>query len=97
VELRTYVWRHIGLIALYSAFILVAGEVSRLARHLHYPLSREIILGRGLHLAAKMISVFSTEYIQDLIMDTDLEGDPRLLRDTTRVKYVTSLGGICAI
>jgi hypothetical protein len=63
VELRTYIWRYIRLITLYSAFILVAGEVSCLARYLRYPVSRDIILERGSHLSAKMISVFSTEYI----------------------------------
>lgn len=97
VELRTYIWRYIGLMTPYSAFILVAGEVSRLARHLRYPSSRDIILERGSHLSAKMISVFGTEYIQELVMDRDLERNPGSFEDTTGVKYITSLVGICAI
>ncbi|PSS18866.1 hypothetical protein M430DRAFT_19454 [Amorphotheca resinae ATCC 22711] len=96
-ELRTYIWRYIGLMTPYSAFILVADETSRLAHHLHCPSSRRLILERGSHLSTKMISVFGTEYVQDFVIDRDCEGNPNPLEDTTGVKYVTSLGGICAI
>jgi hypothetical protein len=82
---------------LYSAFILVAGKVSCLARHLRYPLSRDIILEQGSHLSAKIILVFGTEYIQELVMDRDLERNPGFFEDMTEVKFITSLGGICAI
>jgi hypothetical protein len=44
-----------------------------------------------------MISVFDTEYIQGLVMDRGLEGNHRSFGDTTKVKYITSLGGVCAI
>lgn len=94
-ELRTYIWRYIGLITPYSAYFLVEGETSRLARHLHCPSSHHIILEQGSRLSAKMISVFGTEYIRDWIMDRDRESN--LVRDTTEVKYVSSLGGICAV
>ena len=97
VELRTYIWRYIGSMTPYSALILVVGEVFRLARHLCYPSSRDIILDQGSHLSVKMISIFGTEYIQELVMDRDLEGNPGSIKDTTGVKYMTSLGGICAI
>ena len=96
-ELRTHIWRFVGLRTPYSAFILVADEVSRLARHLHCPTSREICLNQGSHLSAKMVSVFGTEYIQDLILDRDYERTHKILKDITWVRYITSLGGICAI
>jgi hypothetical protein len=44
-----------------------------------------------------MISVFGTEYIQELVMDRDLERNPGSFEDTAGVKFITSLGGICAI
>lgn len=94
-ELRTYIWQDIGLMTPCSAFILVTGETSRLARNLHCPSTRHIILERGSRISAKMISVFGTEYIQELNVDTDSEGD--LVGDTTEVKYFSSLHGICAI
>jgi len=97
VELRTYIWQYIGLMTPYSAFILVADKVSPLAHYLRYPLSRDIILERGSHLSAKMISIFGTEYIQELVMDRDLEDNPGSFGHTTEVKYITSLSGICAI
>lgn len=94
MELRTCIWRYTGLTTPYSAFILVTGETSRLGRYLRSPPSREVIIERGSWLSAKMISVFGTEYIQSLIIDTHFQGR---LRDTIGVKYITSLGGICAI
>ena len=94
-ELRTYIWQDIGLITPCSAFILVAGETSRLARNLHCPSTRHIILERESRISAKMISVFGTEYIQELNVDTDNESD--LVGDATEVKYISSLHGICAI
>lgn len=95
LELRTYIWRYIGLLTPYSVFCLL-DETARLARNLHCPSIRLITLQRGSRLSAKMISAFGTEYIQDLIMDQDCEGD-NIDGDPTEVKYVSSLGGICAI
>jgi hypothetical protein len=80
-ELRTYIWRYIGSMTPYSAFILVADETSRLAHHLHCPSSRRLILERGSHLSTKMISVFGTEYVQDFVIDRDCEGNPNPLED----------------
>ncbi|KUJ07345.1 uncharacterized protein LY89DRAFT_537957, partial [Mollisia scopiformis] len=66
IELRTYIWRYVGLTTPFSAFIIVITETSRLARHLCPPLSRDVILQRGSRLSAKMVSVFGTQYIQNL-------------------------------
>jgi hypothetical protein len=41
--------------------------------------------------------VFSTEYIQHLSYDKDLEVTSRVLRDVTGLQFVVSVGGICAI
>ncbi|KAH9208843.1 hypothetical protein DL95DRAFT_277139, partial [Leptodontidium sp. 2 PMI_412] len=65
-ELRTYIWRYIGLMTPYSAFLLVRVETSRLVGHLRSPPSRGLIQYQGPFLSANMISVFGTEYIQDL-------------------------------
>jgi hypothetical protein len=46
---------------------------------------------------AKMIIVFGTEYIQDLVIDKDHKGTSKVLRDVTGLKFVLSLSGICAI
>ncbi|KAH6716271.1 hypothetical protein BKA61DRAFT_515826, partial [Leptodontidium sp. MPI-SDFR-AT-0119] len=81
----------------YSAFLLVKGEISRLAGHLRSPPSRGIMLQRGSYLSANMVSVFGTEYIQDLIMGGDSKENCRPNSDTTGVKYIISLGGLCAI
>jgi hypothetical protein len=96
-ELRTYIWRYTGLMTPYSAFILVKGETSRLVGHLRSPPSRGIMLQQGSCLSANMVSVFGTEYIQDLIMDGDSKENRGSIGDTTGVKYITSLGGLCAI
>ncbi|KAH9204759.1 hypothetical protein DL95DRAFT_529136 [Leptodontidium sp. 2 PMI_412] len=96
-ELRTYIWRYTGLMTPYSAFLLVKGETSRLAGHLRSPPSRGIMLQRGSYLSANMVSVFGTEYIQDLIMGGDSKENCRPNSDTTGVKYIISLGGLCAI
>jgi hypothetical protein len=96
-ELRNYIWQYTGLLTRYSASILVAGESSRLARKLHYHSDRYITIRRGSRLSAKMVSVFGTEYIQDLIMEQDCEGSNNIIGAITDVKYVSSLGGICAI
>jgi hypothetical protein len=88
---------YIGLTTPFSVYILATREASRLARHLRSPSSREIVLKRESPLSAKMISIFGTEYIQDLVIDRDLEGNPQSFGDTTGLRYITSLGGICAI
>ncbi|KAH6692790.1 hypothetical protein BKA61DRAFT_281285 [Leptodontidium sp. MPI-SDFR-AT-0119] len=96
-ELRIYIWGYTGLMTPYSAFLLVRGETSRLVGHLRSPPSRGIILHQRPYLSANMVSVFGTEYIQDLIVDGDSEGNRWSIRDATGLKYITSLGGLCAI
>ncbi|KAH8598586.1 hypothetical protein B0O99DRAFT_615450 [Bisporella sp. PMI_857] len=44
-----------------------------------------------------MISVFGTEYIQELAINRYLGSDLQSFGDVTGLKYITSLGGICAI
>lgn len=96
-ELRTYIWRYTGLTTPYSAFILVTSETSRLARHLCHPLSRDVILQRRSRLSANMVSVFGTEYIQGLMVDRDCEENHEPRGETIGVRYITSIGGLCAI
>jgi hypothetical protein len=48
-------------------------------------------------LLAKMIIVFETKYIQDLVINKDYKGTSKVLRDITRLKFVLSLSSICAI
>ncbi len=96
-ELQTYIWRYTGFTTPYSAFTLVTGETFRLARHLYRSSSREINLERGLRLSWQTISVFGTEYLRELVINRDGEGDFKLPGDTTAVRYITSVGGICAI
>ena len=44
-----------------------------------------------------MITIFGTEYLQEFVINKNREGGSKFLRDITAVKYVMSLGGICAI
>ncbi len=96
-ELRSYVWEYVGLTTPYSAFILVAGETSRLACYLSCPRSEQIALERGLRLTTKMITIFGTEYIQDLVKDNDSEAHFEILGVVTGLKFAASPDGICAI
>src|SRR5436305_14614237 len=43
-ELQSCIWKHVGLASCYSAFIIMACETSRLARCLHCPVSRDVVL-----------------------------------------------------
>ncbi|KAF8847815.1 hypothetical protein BDZ45DRAFT_308153 [Acephala macrosclerotiorum] len=81
----------------YSAFTFVTGETFRLARHLYCSSSRDIILERGLRSSWQTIPLFGTEYLRELIINKDGEGDFKLPGDTTVVRYITSIGSICAI
>jgi hypothetical protein len=81
----------------YSAFTLVTGETLRLVRELYCSLSRDIILEQGLRLSWQKISVFGTEYLREFIINKDSKGDFKLPGDTTAVRYIMSIGGICAI
>jgi hypothetical protein len=75
----------------------VAGETSRLARYVESRQTHDLALERGCHLLAKTIMVFGTEYIQHLGYDKDLEVTSRVLGDVTELRFVASVGGICAI
>lgn len=81
----------------YSIFVTIAGETSRLASHLRCPSSYNLPLERGSFLSSSTITVFGTEYIQNLSNNGDQQGNFEVLGDVTEVKFVASLGGICAI
>jgi len=96
-EIRTYIWRYTGVLTPYSAFVLVRTETSRLVRHLRAPLTRGLSQYQGPFLSASMVSVFGTEYIQGLMEDGESEGNRCSIGNATRLKYVISVGGLCAI
>ena len=96
LELRTDIWSHTGMTTPYSAFLIVRVETSRLVSHLRPNSNRGLIQYRGPFLSTKMVSVFGTKYIQDLVEDRQPEGDQCSIRNATRVKYATSTGGLCA-
>jgi hypothetical protein len=97
VEVRVRIWEYVGLGTAYSAFILVTGETSRLARYVESRQTYDLALERGCHLLAKTIMVFGTEYIQHLGYDKDLKVTTRVLGDVIGLQFVASVGGICAI
>ena len=97
MELRIYIWQYVGLMSPYSAFILVISEACRLARHLRPPSSCKLILKRKSYSPAKMVSVFGTEYMRELAIDRYLESNLQSFGDIIGLKYISSLGGICAI
>lgn len=96
-EVRVRMWEYVGLSTPYSAFILVGAELSRLARYVKSRPTRDLALEQGCLLSAKMIMVFGTEYIQDLVIDKDHKGASKVLGDVTGLKFVLGLSGICAI
>ena len=97
VEVRVRIWEYVGLGTPYSAFILVAGETSCLARYVESRQTPDLALERGCHLLAKTIMVFGTEYIQHLSYNKDLRVTSKVLKDVTRLRFITSVSGICAI
>jgi hypothetical protein len=95
-EVRVRVWEYVGLSTPYSAFVLVGAELPRLARYVKSRPTRDFIFKRGYQLYAKTIMVFGTEYIQDLDYGEDCKAASKVDRDVVGLKFVTSLGGICA-
>jgi hypothetical protein len=87
----------VGLGTPYSAFILVTGKTSCLARYVKSCQTHDLALEQGCHLLAKTIMVFGTKYIQHLSYNKDLKVTTRVLRDVTGLQFVTSVSGICAI
>jgi hypothetical protein len=96
-EIRSRIWKYVDCLSPYSAFILVAGEASHLISHLNPPRSREIVLKRRSYFSAKMMTVFGTEYLQDVRCGEGFELNSQVLGIVTGVRFVVSLGGICAI
>jgi len=96
-ELRSYIWGYTGLMALYSTSLLVSVETSHLVDYLRSPPSCGLTPYQGPSLSANMVSVFGTEYIQDLVEDRDFKGNRGAIGDATSLKYVISFGGLCAI
>lgn len=87
-----------GLVTPYRALIiLVAGEVSRLARYPPSPSSHDIAISRGSCLSANMITAFGTEYIQELVCDEHADGKFQILGEILNVEFILSLGGTVLI
>ncbi|RDL39087.1 uncharacterized protein BP5553_03427 [Venustampulla echinocandica] len=97
LEITSCICEYLGELTPYSAFVIIAGEASRLVTNLHSPSSREIVLERGYYLAAKTITIFEREYIQDLVCSEYSEENCQAIGIIQEVKFVTSLGGICAV
>ncbi|EPE25069.1 hypothetical protein GLAREA_11650 [Glarea lozoyensis ATCC 20868] len=97
IELRVKVWRHVGLMSPYSAFITVISETCRLAHRLRGPSNTLVHWKQGSRLSAQVISVFGTEYIQSLTVDQGCGYTPYEPSGTTYLRYIQSCGGICAI
>lgn len=96
-EIRTYIWCYTGLMTPYSAFVLVKIETSRLVRHLRSPLTRGLSQYQGPFLSASMVSVFGIKYIQGLMEDGESQVNRCSMGNATRLKYVISVRGLCAI
>jgi hypothetical protein len=93
-ELRVNIWEYIGLNTASNAFTRVADGTSTLVSSLKCVKTRKISLKQGAHLSLRMISVFGTEYIQDLDNEPCSTIVPGVV---TRLEYAIILGGICAI
>jgi hypothetical protein len=98
LELRSLIWSYIPTTAAYSAFMLVAGETAKLARHvLSGPTSLDLQLKQGLHLSAKMISAFNKEYIQSISVEEAPMIGVEIPGDLIEINFVRTHGGICAL
>ncbi|KAH6718637.1 hypothetical protein BKA61DRAFT_427575, partial [Leptodontidium sp. MPI-SDFR-AT-0119] len=73
---------------------IVTGETFRLAKSLHPPDRREILLNPGSQISLRTISVFGTSYIQ-AFEHGDITNTITAVVD--RLGFVVALGGICAI
>jgi hypothetical protein len=93
-ELRVDIWEYIGLNTASNAFTRVADGTSTLVSSLKCAKTRKIFLKRGAHLSLRMISVFGTDYIQDLENEPCSTIIPGVV---ARLEFAMSLGGICAI
>jgi hypothetical protein len=97
LEIRVCIWEHVGILTPLSAFLLVAGETSRLASHIHCPVSRKVVLKPGSYLSAKMVTVFGTEYVQDLTTGEESQVSSKVSGVILGLKFAACLSGICAI
>jgi hypothetical protein len=99
LELRSLIWRYVSTTAAYSAFILIAGEMAELARHIlsGTPTSYDLYLKEGLRLSATMVSVFGKEFIQSISADGSPEAGVEIPGGMIEINFVRSFGGICAL
>lgn len=97
MEITSRICEYVGGSTPYSAFVIVAGEISRLSALLHPPGNGEIVLRRGCYITAKMTTVFEREYIQDLVYSKDSEKKHQVIGPVQEVKFVANIGGICAV
>ncbi|RDL41647.1 uncharacterized protein BP5553_01626 [Venustampulla echinocandica] len=97
IERRFCIWEYVGLQTAYSAFVLVAGETTRLARSLNCFNDRKILSMQEPHLSIKKISVFGIEYIQELYNMEASKSEDKISGSVTGLIFAESLGGICAI
>ena len=99
-ELKSYIWGFIPSRTAYSAFLLVAGEVSRLACHFRGSTDWIIGFDEGSRLSTKMITIFGTEYIQHLFEEPDdreSESSLEILGVVNGLKFITEFNGVCAL
>ncbi|KAF7954430.1 hypothetical protein EAE96_005551 [Botrytis aclada] len=97
VELRSRIWSYVGSEAAYSAFLLVVGEISHLARQISRPTEDLLAIEPNSYIRAVFNEVYGTEYIRDLSQDSTSSGGIKILETVIEIDIVSSVHGICAV
>lgn len=100
-ELRSRIWSFVGPTSAYSAFMLLTGETSTLARQLRAPAARELTLKPGCYINLSIINMYGTQYVSTLtIQDGPEPGSGtgiKVVGTVTGIQVVSSVHGICSI
>ncbi|TGO44887.1 hypothetical protein BCON_0450g00060 [Botryotinia convoluta] len=98
-ELRSRIWNFVGPTSAYSAFMLLTGETSTLARQIQTPAVRELALTPGCYVNSSIINMYGTQYIRTLTTQNGPgpSSGIKVVETVTGIQVVSSVHGICSI
>ncbi|TGO73619.1 hypothetical protein BELL_0346g00070 [Botrytis elliptica] len=98
-ELRSRIWNFVGHTSAYSAFMLLTGETSTLARQIQAPAVRELTLKPGCYINSSFINMYGTQYIRTLTTQNGPgpSSGIKIVETVTGIQVVSSVHGICSI
>ncbi|KAJ8067102.1 hypothetical protein OCU04_004477 [Sclerotinia nivalis] len=96
-EIRCRIWNFVGPTSAYSAFMILIGETSTLARQMRAPAVRELAIKPGYYLEPSIINMYGTQYIQALVTQKDSSLGVKVVGTVTKIQVVSSVHGVCSI